>query len=609
MFGLDLFHTAYKRNRFDFQDPDIIRRLEPMVAIIGNTLYSQNAPVLTLGMKSAAAILQCPLRSAEKASPVVVNQIIEVVRTTGSMESDVVQTGLRSLSAILRQHDNVKVKEKDLLFLLEFITPDLEEPNHQGTVFTVLRAIIARRFVVPEMYDLMDDVSEVMVTGQSPQVQEHCRGVLLQFLLEYPQGKNRLKNQMTSLAKNLSYVYESGRSSVLELLNALVNKFEVGLVYEYSDLLFVGLVMVIANDDSTKCREMAAELIKSLYLRLDESRRKTFLSHLHTWISQTAQQPLIRVSCQVYGFILTIEDGTSFSDALLKGVNSILERSSGGFEEIREGDGKDETLEKDAWQVPYQALVVLAKLLAKNPELAKDHTRISWSHVIPLLLYPHAWVRTASCRLLGTMLATVPPDTPRENASPPTSGSPGLFTREWMEVVARKLCAQLKSEHLGEDLSLHIVKNLFYFGRCFSNIPLSTAEDDDNGGDEDEPQQDSTEKKGRHPLRWLFSRLSFQARSAYIVRRNKAFIPVRAATSRHDMRIHLLLQYDWSRQPSAILKWFAAMTTHLSAEAVENFLVHILTPVYRITEDDSVHDSRMGGFIAVPRDPLTDDLV
>ena len=534
VFGLDLFHTAYKRNRFDFQDPDIIRRLEPMVTVIGNTLYSQSAPVLILGMKSATAILQCPLKSAEKASPVVVNQIMEVIRATGSTESDVVQAGLRSLSVILRHHDGVQVKEKDLLFLLEFISPDLEEPTRQGTVFTVLRAIVSRRFVVPEMYDLMDNISEVMVTSQSPQVQEHCRGVLLQFLLEYPHGKNRLKKQMTSLAKNLSYIYESGRASVLELLNALVNKFEVGLVYEYSDLLFVALVMAIANDDSTRCREMAAELIKSLYLRLDESRRETLLSHLHTWISQATQQPLIRVSCQVYGFILTIEDDASFSDALLRDVNSVLEQSSEGFEEIEEEDGEDETLGMDTWQVPYQALVVMAKLLAKKPELAKDRSRISWSHVVPLLLYPHAWVRAASCRLLGTMLATVPPAAPQEEVSSSSSRSPGLFTEGWMRLVTQKLCTQLKSEHLGEDLSLHIVKNLFYFGRCFSNIPFPTIEDgDDSDNNADEVQQDSTENKGRHPLRWLFSRLSFQARSAYTARRNKAFISVISTKSRY----------------------------------------------------------------------------
>jgi U3 small nucleolar RNA-associated protein 20 len=496
-----------------------------MVTVIGNTLYSQSAPVLILGMRSAAAILQCPLRSVEKVSPVVVNQILEVIRATGNTESDIVQTGLRSLSVILRHHDEVQVKEKDLLFLLEFIAPDLEEPSRQGTVFAVLRAIISRRFVVPEMYDLMDDLSEVMVTSQSPQVQEQCRGVLLQFLLEYPHGKNRLKNQMASLAKNLSYVYESGRTSVLELLGALVNKFEVGLVYEYGDLLFVALVMVIANDDSARCREMAAELIKSLYVRLDETRRKTFLSHLHLWSSQTTQQTLIRVSCQVYGRILNIEDGTSFTDALLKDVNSILERSSNGFEEIEEEEGECEASGRDTWQVPYQALVVLTQVLTKNPELAKDDSRVSWAHIVSLLLYPHAWVRAASCRLLGTMLAAVPPNAPRGDISPSTSGSPVLFTREWMELVAQKLCVQLGSKHLGEDLSLHIVKNLFYFGICFSTIPFPTDENDDDS--DDGVQRDLTENKGRHPLRWLFSRLSFQARSAYITRRNKAFVSVR----------------------------------------------------------------------------------
>ena len=45
-----------------------------------------------------------------------------------------------------------------------------------------------------------------------------------------------------------------------------------------------------------------------------------------------------------------------------------------------------------------------------------------------------------------------------------------------------------------------------------------------------------------------------------------------------------------------VLKWFAAMTTHLSPDIAEMFLVHILAPVYRITEDESVRDPRMGTF-------------
>jgi len=93
----------------------------------------------------------------------------------------------------------------------------------------------------------MDKVSEIMVTNQSPQVQELCRGVLLQFLLDYPQGQGRLRNQMTFLAKNLSYVYGSDRMSVMELLSAVILKFDMLLIVEYADMFFVALVMVIAN--------------------------------------------------------------------------------------------------------------------------------------------------------------------------------------------------------------------------------------------------------------------------------------------------------------------------------------------------------------------------
>ncbi|KAF9047678.1 hypothetical protein BJ165DRAFT_1117430 [Panaeolus papilionaceus] len=97
---------------------------------------------------------------------------------------------------------------------------------------------------------------------------------------------------MTFLAKNSSYIHESGRTSILELLGAIITKFQQNLIVEYADLLFVALVMVVANDESPKCREMAAQLIKSLWVRLKEEQQIVLLSHLHTWSGQTAQPVL-----------------------------------------------------------------------------------------------------------------------------------------------------------------------------------------------------------------------------------------------------------------------------------------------------------------------------
>ncbi|KAI0667027.1 armadillo-type protein [Trametes maxima] len=582
-FGLDLFNTAYRRGRFDFKDPKVVARLEPMVSVVGNTLYSAHMQVIVPGLKAAAAIVKCPLKSIEKSLPVFIRQIIDIIRQAGSTEPDTVQTAFKSLATILRDHSGAQVKEKDLVYLLELLAPDLEEPDRQAAVFTMLRAIVARRFVVPEIYDVMDKVAETMVTNQSSQVQELSRGALLQFLLDYPQGKGRLKKQMTFFVKNLSYVYESGRKSVMELLGAVISKFEVSLVQEYADLLFVGLVMVIANDDSAKCREMASELIKSLLARLETAQRNVILAHVHSWAVQRAQPQLTRVSTQLYGLIVDFlkEDASPYITSILEDMNGVLRRCASSLEDVwaanEGGDEADATSTSSQWQTPYHALLLFSKVLRDRPDLTDQEDCVHWPSVATLLLFPHAWVKTASCRLLGLLYSAVPILAPSSQLAP-TSPLSQLGMRE----VAAKLSLQLKSDNLDEALSLQVVKNLFYIGKCFYAIQLPThdaAVEDDQESSDDEPSGDDEEFTvlSDHPLPWLFSKLSYQARSALIRRRSKsASLP------------------NWSQQPAAVLKWFAAMVSHMEAADVERFLMHILSPLYRIIEDDTIRDQYIG---------------
>lgn len=545
VFGLELFNTAHRRGRFDFQDPAVVSRLESMVTVIGNTLYANQQQVTIPGLKAAAAIIKCPLKSIEKSLPVFIGQIIDIVKHIGSTDSDAVQSALKALATILRDQPKAQVKEKDLIFLLELLAPDLEEPARQQSVFIMLRAIVARKFVVPEIYDIMDKTSEIMVTNQSSQVQELARGVLLQFLLEYPQGKGRLRNHMTFLAKNLSYVHESGRRSVLELLGAVLAKFNPDLLREYSDLLFVALVMVIANDDSAKCREMASEVIKGLFMRLEGNQRRVILSHVHSWAVQHAQPQLCRVSSQVYRIIIDLlqQDVAQHAQLILEDLTSIIEVSAKSLEEASSDEQAELNVE---WQIPYHALVALSKLLEACADLTTDEDRIQWTAIISHLLFPHAWVRTASCRLLGLLFAAVSVATPRDDFQ---DDSP--FSRVGMEDVAKKLCLQLRSENLDASLGLLIVKNLFYIGKSFALLEATAQEkrgggteneegdneDDDEGEEEDEDGsedgEDEPEASAKHPLSWLFSKLSYQARAAHIARRNKSFSPV-SITVRYD---------------------------------------------------------------------------
>jgi len=196
-------------------------------------------------------------------------------------------------------------------------------------------------------------------------------------------------------------------------------------------------------------------------------------------------------------------------------------------------EGLEEDYQVDVeleWQLPYHALSVLSKILDVFPDFAKQDNKISWELVVDHLLFPHAWVRTAACRLLGLLFNSVPVAAPQYNlpANHPFSGI-------GMQTIARKLTQQLKSEHLDEALSIQVVKNLFYLGKCFYLIPImdaapidEDAEDilDDEGGDNvvnAHTQLGGENLKGlTSPLPWLFSKLSYQIKSGHIARRSKS---------------------------------------------------------------------------------------
>ena len=539
VFGLDLFTTAYRRSRFDLHDTQLLARLEPFVNLIGNTLYAESDAVIIAALKAAPCILQCSLKAVPLSAPLMSRQILAIVRSIGNAESEVAQTAFKSLATILRECPTSNVKEDDLLFLLELLAPDLEEPSRQASVFTLLRAIVARKLVVPELYDLMTTVSSILVTSQSSHTRESARSLLLQFLLDYPQGAGRLQTTLAFFARNLSYEHASGRLSVLELLHALVTKFDVGLMEKHAEMLFVALVLCVANDGEKPCRVAAAGVIQVLVRRLQGEQpprqilERTVMGHLHAWAVQREKGTLRSVAMQVYGLVVDAlqRNAAPYLDGILDDFRIVAE-SSATLLAREEGemdvDGEGEGALDGEWHAAYQMLQGLAKVPQVFPEVTTEPAKVRWTAVVELLGFPHAWVRSAACRLLGVLFA----------ASTISEGADSeVLTHAGMRDVADKLCALLKSANVEASVALQAVKNLFFVGKWFvarsegGNGGVEGKGNDSDGDGEAENEAEEEEEspnKGRSDaLPWLFSKLSYQARSAQIARRNKSAAQVR----------------------------------------------------------------------------------
>lgn len=69
------------------------------------------------------------------------------------------------------------------------------------------------------------------------------------------------------------------------LLRSFVFSSVQKLLFRYSSLFFAPLALVTVNDDSARCKKMAAMAIKTLLSHLDLNHQNTLFSFVNTWLN------------------------------------------------------------------------------------------------------------------------------------------------------------------------------------------------------------------------------------------------------------------------------------------------------------------------------------
>ncbi|MBW0476687.1 hypothetical protein O181_016402 [Austropuccinia psidii MF-1] len=598
--GLDLFSNVYRKSGFDLHSPAYLELIDPFVYLVGNTLYTHNSEVLGRGLKVMSILIKMPLPAIEKSATVIVRQMLAVVSQIGSSESELSQVALKTLGTVIRDCKRVDLTEKQLTSLLEMISPDLEDPERQSTLFSLLRGIMSKKFMAPELYDLMDRVARLLITAQSSHVREICRSVFLQFLLDYPQGKGRLASSLEFIVKNLAYEHESGRQSALEILNAICIKFGSDLVSKNADFFVFALVMRVANETSAKCKEMAIEVLKVIFRRLEVRLASKYVEMMLTW-SQNIDAPMELRKAALQLLAVYIEIRGADDDLNVERIHQMLcpivEKSAEEVLQAEESQDMDINITSD-WQLVYHCLQGLANVYKIAPKLMQclvhqnDHRE--WDAIQSLLLFPHTWVQTSAARLIERFL------------------SAGADQQPILRLVsiARKSSLQLRSKQLNDTLALQIVKNLFFILKTLKQRPElrassgATSKDsktineagdneasrelhfqDEEGSqlDEESSQLDAgSEEVGdvesaEVQMVWLVKRLSRQASIA------------------HAKRPSVFAQSEgrWSIEPASVLRCFAAVINHFSADDLNDILRPMIIPIFRILEDSNANDPQM----------------
>ncbi|XP_034018840.1 small subunit processome component 20 homolog isoform X2 [Thalassophryne amazonica] len=582
--GLKLLHMSLKKAKVTSSEASALEMLDPFVTLLLNCVNSMHVKVITEALVAFTWLLKFPLPAVEQNVGQLTKQLFVLLKDfskAGAARGEnyhLVQNCFKVITILVKNIKSNKPSEAQLQVLLGYAEEDIYDQSRQATAFGLLKAILSRKLIVPEMEDVMKKVAKLSVTGSNAMIRIHCRQIYLKYLLDYPLGK-KLRPHLDFVVAQLSYEHDTGRESVLETLAYIFQTFPQKLLLQHSGLFFAPLTLVVVNDDSARCKKMAAMAIKALLSQLDLNHQDTLFSLVTTWLN-AEKTNLRRLGAQVCGLFVEVED-EAFSRRL-DNLLPLLEReiNPDNYEDIEE-----EQEEKGADRLLYSYLTLITKLSQHCTLLELEKPRDTlcqiWGHVEAHLRYPHCWVWLTASQIFGQLFAARRPEDllaiwrGEGDDSSTQMAATAFITRNLdkkMRALALSFCHQLQSKFLDTASGEQVIKNLLFVAKVIYLIspesdvapPEGAVEDEDKQSekeDEDEAKQkekDEDEKDDRPPsLLWLMKKLSLMTKREAA---NTPKVPLKR---------------------TCVFKFLGAMALDLGKERLGPYLTTIITPLYR----------------------------
>uniref|UniRef100_A0A8C4Z7G3 UTP20 small subunit processome component n=1 Tax=Gadus morhua TaxID=8049 RepID=A0A8C4Z7G3_GADMO len=582
--GLKLLYQSLRSGKVSSTEPAVLQMLDPFVPLLLECLTSMHVKVTTEAMITLTWLLRLPLPAVKESSSQLNQQLFLLLKDyskAGAASGEnyqLVQSCFRCITVLVKSVKTSKISDTQLQVLLGYAEEDIYDQSRQATAFSLLKAILSRKLVVPEMEQLMSKVAKLAVSNGNSVVRMHSRQIYQKYLLDYPLGK-KLSGHLEFIVAQLSYEHDTGRLVALEMLEYIFQTFPQDMLTKHSGLFLAPLALVMLNDDSASCKRMAALDIKVLLSRLDLTQQNALYSLVQTWMA-AEKANLRRLGAQVCGLFVEVE-GENFArrlDDLLPIIEKAIHPDN--YEDMEE-----EETEKGADRLLFSYLTLVTKLIQHCHllELCKPRDTLDniWRHIEAHLRYPHSWVWLTASQLFGQLFASQAPQGLVEmwkeegEAEPPLPVATAfLCTRldRKMRECVLSFSHQLLSKFLDASTGEQIIKNLIFVAKTTYLIspesevtaPEEKEEEEEEvkekeeGEGEEEEQVEEGDQDDRPPsLLWIIKKLSLMARREAA---NTPKIPLKRL---------------------CVFKFLGAVSMDLGPERLAPYLTPILQPLFR----------------------------
>ncbi|XP_058787152.1 uncharacterized protein LOC131661580 [Vicia villosa] len=484
VFGIRILHKRMKGLKQDVKDENTLSLLDPFVKLLSDGLYSKYEDILSASLGCLTVLVNLPLPSLQVHAERIKSAVLDIAQSSVNSISPLMQSCLTLLTTLLKNTE-ISLTPDQIHILIQLpIFLDFER-NPSLEALSLLKGIVNRKLVVPEIYDIVTRVAELMVTSQDKPIRTRCRKILLQFLLDYRLSQKRLQQHLDFLLSNLRYEHSTGRESVLEMIRDIIGKFPGNVLDEQSQTFFLHLVACLANDNDDIVRSMSGAAIKMLIGSVSTKSLESILKYALSWYLGGKQQ-LWGAAAQVLGMLIEVAKSEFLKDidcmplkkkerpidCILPVTCRILQSAIHAVTNRQESFESESTI--PLWKEAYYSLVMLEKMIHQFHGLcfSKDLEDI-WEAICEILLHPHSWLRNKSGRLIALYFARAT-DANRENHQSSLS-SYFMMTPSRLYLIATSLCCQLKMPLIDDADSDLMTQNIVFAIRAVYSLMGQTA--------------------------------------------------------------------------------------------------------------------------------------
>lgn len=207
VFGLKILHKRMKGMKKDVKDENTLSLLDPFIKLLSDGLRSKYEDILSASLGCLTVLVKLPLPSLRLHAERIKAAVLDIAQSSVNSSSPLMQSCLTLLTMLLRNTEISLTSDQIHLLIQLPVFLDLES-NPSLVALSLLKGIVSRKLVVPEIYDLVTRVAELMVTSQMESIRKKCSKILLQFLLDYRLSEKRLQQHLDFLLSNLRQVFQ-----------------------------------------------------------------------------------------------------------------------------------------------------------------------------------------------------------------------------------------------------------------------------------------------------------------------------------------------------------------------------------------------------------------